>query len=67
MPDWLFSRPTIITLAVIGGLFSLLASWCQSRGVLSEQSAAWLNKASYAFMFTSMVLFIVVGLFGLGR
>ena len=61
MPDWLINRPTIIGLAVIGGALSLLASWCQSRGVLAEHQVSWLNKAAYAFMAVSIVLFITAG------
>jgi len=64
MPDWLLSRSTIIALAVIGGVISVVASQCQSRGFLSEQHVIWLNKTAYTFMGISMVLFIVVGFFG---
>lgn len=64
MPDWLLSRPTIIGLAVIGGLLSMLASWCKSRGVLPENQLNWLNKASYGFMTVSIILFITAGLIG---
>jgi len=64
MPEWLFNRPTIIALAIVGGAFSLLASWCHSRGVLSAQQVVWLNKAAYFFMIISVVLFIGAGFFG---
>jgi len=67
MPDWLFGRPTIIALAVIGGVLSLLASWCHSRGILSPEQTVWLNKTAYAFMIASMILFISVGFFGAGQ
>ena len=63
MPDWLFSRPLIIVLAVIGGAISLLIPWCQSRGLLTEQQIVWLNKASYVFMGASIVLFVIAGFF----
>jgi len=63
MPDWLFSRPLVIALAVIGGAISLLVPWCKSRGVLTEQQLVWLNKASYVFMGASIVLFIGAGFF----
>jgi len=63
MPDWLLSRPLIISLAVIGGVISLLIPWCKSRGVLTEQQIVWLNKASYAFMGASIILFIAAGFF----
>ena len=61
MPDWLLNRSTIIALAVIGGVISLAASLCRSRGILSEQQIVWLYKGAYAFMGASMILFIVVG------
>jgi hypothetical protein len=64
MPDWLFYRPTIIGLAITGGVCSLLASWCQSRKTLAPPYAIWLGKASYAFMAVSVVLFIGAGMFG---
>lgn len=66
MPDWIFGRPTIIALAIIGGVFSLLASWLHSRGILSEQQFDLLNRVAYAFMGASMLLFIGVGFFGAG-
>lgn len=66
MIDWLLSRPTVISLAIIGGLLSLAVSWARSRGVISEQKIVWLNKASYVFMGLSMVLFIAAGFFGKG-
>ncbi len=64
MPDWLLNRSTVIALAIIGGLISLVASLCRSRGILSEQQITWLNKSAYAFMGVSMILFIVAGFFG---
>jgi hypothetical protein len=60
MPDWLLSRPTVIALAIGGGAFSLLASWCKSRGILSAQQVIWLNKTAYGFMAASIILFIIV-------
>lgn len=67
MPDWLLTRPTIIGLAVIGGVLSMLASWCQSREMLPERQVKWLNKAAYTFMTVSIVLFITAGLIGAGK
>jgi len=64
MPDWLLDRSTVIGLAIVGGGFSVLASWCQSRGLLSNQMVNWLNKAAYGFMAVSIVLFIGAGMFG---
>jgi hypothetical protein len=64
MPDWLLDRTTIIGLAIVGGVFSMLASWCKSRGALAPPYAIWFGKASYAFMAVSVVLFIGAGMFG---
>lgn len=63
MLEWLFSRQLVIALAVIGGAISLFISWSKSRNMLNEQQLAWLNKASYAFMGASIILFIGAGLF----
>ena len=67
MVDWFLNRTTVIGLAIIGGSFSLLASWCQSRDSVSEQKLKWLNKAAYVFMAASIILFIGAGLFGAGE
>ena len=64
MPEWLLDRVTVIGLAVIGGVLSVLASWCGSRNLISAQSAMRLNQAAYAFMAASMILFILAGLLG---
>lgn len=64
MIEWLLSRATIIGLAVVGGVFSILASWCSSKNLISEQHVGYLNKAAYAFMAISMVLFIAAGMYG---
>jgi membrane protein required for beta-lactamase induction len=66
MTEWLLSRATIISLAVLGGVCSVLASWCGSRQLISEENAARLNKAAYTFMAISIVLFIAAGMFGSG-
>ena len=63
MPDWLLGRPLIIALALIGGAISLLISWNKSRRMLTKEQIHWLNKASYAFMGASIILFVVAGLF----
>lgn len=64
MPDWLFERSTVIALALIGGAFSLLGSWGSSKGWISTQQLHWMNRAAYAFMGASMVLFVLAGLLG---
>jgi hypothetical protein len=63
MPDWLLDRTTVIGLAILGGICSMLASWCQSRETLSPPFAFWFSKASYAFMAVSIILFISAGMF----
>jgi len=62
MIELLLERTTVIGFAIAGGVFSILASWCQSRGSLSEKNIKWLNKTSYVFMAVSMILFIVAGM-----
>jgi hypothetical protein len=64
MLDLFLNRTTVVGLAIIGGVLSLLASWCQSRASVSEQKLKWLNKAAYVFMAVSIILFISAGLFG---
>ena len=66
MPDWLFDRTTVVTLAIAGGVFSVLASWSQSRGWVTKQQFKVLNQAAYAFMAASIILFIFAGLLGEG-
>ena len=67
MPDWLLDRKLIIGLAIVGGIFSLLASWSKSRNRDSAQLDQWLNRLSYGFMGISIVLFIAAGMFGSDR
>jgi len=64
MMDFLFSREIVITLAILGGVCSLVANWCQKNGKASEQAVKLLNKVSYVFMGVSIFLFIGAGLFG---
>lgn len=66
MPDWLFSRSTVIALALAGGALSILASWCHSRNRVSEKQLHLLNRAAYVFMGASMILFVFAGLVGAG-
>lgn len=67
MIDLLFNRTTIISLAVIGGLISLFVSWNKSRNVITPENIKRINTAAYFFTGASIVLFICVGLFGLGE
>ena len=64
MLDLLLQRSTVITLAVIGGMLSLLVSWLTPKTILSENQLKLLNKAAYGFMGVSMLLFITAGLLG---
>lgn len=66
MPDWLFDRSTVIALAIAGGVLSVLASLANSKGWATKQQCSVLNQAAYACMTISIVLFVCVGLFGLG-
>ena len=61
MPDWIFTRQSVIALAIAGGLCSLLVSVLQPKGILSEKKIYWLRKFSYAFMAASIALFIGAG------
>ncbi len=61
MLDWLASRAVVITLAVIGGAISMIASSLHSRGRIGDEPARFLNHLGYGFMWASIVLFIVAG------
>ena len=59
--EWLVTRETVITLAVLGAVASTAASALQVRGKISAARARQLNIAGYAFMGVSMLLFIIAG------
>jgi hypothetical protein len=59
--DLLLTREAVITLAVLGAVFSTAASILQVRGTIGAGRARQLNLAGYVFMGISMLLFIVVG------
>ncbi|MEQ1516827.1 MAG: hypothetical protein ABL931_10100, partial [Usitatibacteraceae bacterium] len=61
MTALLFSKPTVITLAVIGGLLSLIAIVLRKRAA-SQVWARRSDAASYVFMGASVLLFILIGL-----
>lgn len=63
MPEWLFTRPTVITLAVLGGVCAMAASALKKRDKPSEWVARF-NTASYGFMGVSVFCFIVAGMRG---
>ena len=59
--DWLIRRETVIAFAVVGGVLSL-AGWTLSLRRPSGTAAAWCNRAAYAFMAVSILLFIAAGM-----
>jgi uncharacterized protein with PQ loop repeat len=59
---WLLAREVVFALAVLGAVFSLLASILQSKRKVSEQTAKRINLTGYFFMGVSIALFIVAGL-----
>ena len=56
--DWLTNRETVIALAVLGAIASVIAALPRVR---RSGLARTLNAAGYALMATSMLLFIVAG------
>jgi hypothetical protein len=61
--EWLLHRPVVVGIAVIGGVFSLLAILLQRRHG-SDKLVQKLNLVSYAFMGASVLLFLIAGLRG---
>jgi len=59
--DWLFTRETVVGLAVLGALPSVAASMLQVRGGISATRAKQLTLIGYGLMGLSMLLFIAVG------
>ena len=59
--DWLIRRETIVALAIAGGLLSL-AGWALTARRSGLALSVWCNRAAYAFMAVSMVLFIAAGI-----
>jgi len=59
--DWLVTRETVITLAVLGAVASTAASALQVRGKISAGRARQLNIVGYVLMGLSMLLFIIAG------
>ena len=64
--DLLLTREAVITLAVLGAVFSTASSVLQVRGKIGALRARQLNVAGYVCMGISMLLFIVVGYRGPG-
>jgi len=54
-------RETVIALAVVGGVLSLFAWLLTARRAAAPAAATWCNRAAYAFMAASMLVFILAG------
>ncbi len=52
---------TIVALAALGGILSALAWMLDRRGASPSSLILWCNRAAYALMGTSMLLFVVAG------
>jgi len=61
--EWLIARPTVIAIAIAGGIFSLSAMLLQNRPGRA-QLARRLNITSYFLMGTSVLFFIAAGFHG---
>ena len=59
--DFIFSRPLVIVLAILGAIAATLSTILQSRNVIGPARAKQLNAVGYGFMGASMLLFIVAG------
>ena len=59
--DWLLTRETVITLAILAAALSLAASVLRVKQIIGPARAKQLNAAGYALMGVSMLLFIVIG------
>jgi len=59
--QWILRRETVIALAVAGGVLSVAAWLLSSRRSAVPAAATWCNRAAYAFMGASMLVFIVTG------
>ena len=59
--DWLLTRETVITLAILAAALSVAASVLQVKQIIGAARARQLNLAGYALMGVSMLLFIIIG------
>ena len=59
--DWLLTRETVITIAILAAVLSVAASVLQVKQIIGAARARQLNLAGYALMGVSMLLFIIVG------
>ncbi|MFL6571478.1 MAG: hypothetical protein ACJ8G4_06980 [Burkholderiales bacterium] len=62
--ELLLTKPVVVTLAILGAVFSSCASFLQMRGYVSMKTAKAINLAGYAIMGVSMLLFVLAGLWG---
>ena len=60
--EFLLTKAVVVTLAVLGAVFSSSASLLQVRGYVSTKTAKAINWAGYALMGVSMLLFVLAGL-----
>jgi len=60
--ELLLTKPVVVALAILGALLSSSASFLQMRGYISEKIGRALNWAGYGVMGTSMLLFVLAGL-----
>jgi hypothetical protein len=62
--DVIWSRESMIGLAVIGGMLSLAAMILNGSGRAGPELLRRLNRAAYGFMLASVTVFIVAGFRG---
>jgi hypothetical protein len=62
--DWLWSRDTMIALAIVGGVLSIAAMVMQGTGRAGPELVKRVNRAAYGFMLASVAIFIVAGFRG---
>jgi len=60
--EFLLTKSSVVTLAVLGAVLCSLASYLQTRGRVSEKTGKALNYAGYGAMAASMLLFVLAGL-----
>lgn len=61
--EWILTKPSVITLAIVGGVLSLCAVFLRKREG-KERWAAKMDTAAYVFMGTSILIFIIIGVRG---
>lgn len=61
IPEWIFTRATVVTLAIVGAVISVVASSLKLRGSISDERVKQINRVGYGFMWVSVALFIIAG------